>query len=207
MRAVLLLGALVACKERASPRDATTQPSHGALRGTFELTYYWIPVEDDLPGPATTKLYDRDCKKLAKTSAKFAHEAALAGAGKLGDGRMLTVDGHCKCPRSPCFRIDDHPWGLGASNRELVPFHSLAVDRNVLTIGATLFIPELAGIELPGYFSPQHDGCFVADDVGDNITGKQIDWFVARQPYYRELDSALHLREVVVYDGGTRCAR
>lgn len=207
MRLALVLCMLVACKERSTPRDAATRPPHGELRGTFQLTYYWIPVEDDLPGPATTKLFDRDCKRLAKTSSKFAQQASLAGAGKLADGRMLTVDGYCKCPRSPCFRIDDHPWGMGADSRALVPFHSLAVDRDVLAIGATLFIPDVEGIALPGYFSPHHDGCFVADDVGGNITGKQIDWFVARQPYYRELDTALHLTEVRVYDGGARCAR
>jgi 3D (Asp-Asp-Asp) domain-containing protein len=207
MRA-LVLSALVACKQHAAPRDAPARPPHGDLLGTFTLTYYWIPVEQDVPGPAVAKLYDRKCHTLVKVSAKFAHDAALAGAGKLADGRMLTVDGNCDCPRSPCFRVvaGDEPWGIGASNRALVPFHSLAVDRDVVTIGAALWVPELDGLELPGYFATQHDGCLVADDVGGNITGKQIDWFVAQKTYYLELDGALHhLDHVSVYAGGARC--
>src|SRR5262245_45026358 len=129
MRVALALCALVACKDRTAPRDAPREP-HGALRGMFELTYYWIPVEQDLPGPPTARLFDRACTALAIVPAKFAHDAALSGAGKLADGRMLTVDGTCRCPRSPCFRVlAGEPWGLGASNRALVPFHSLAVDR------------------------------------------------------------------------------
>src|SRR5262245_44982833 len=136
MRVALVLCALVACKDRAGPRDAAPRPAAGALRGTFELTYYWIPVEQDLRGPPVAPLFDRACSVLAKVSAKFAHDAGLAGAGKLADGRMLTVDGECRCPHSPCFRVlAGEPWGLGASNRALVPFHSLAVDRSIVAIG------------------------------------------------------------------------
>src|SRR5215207_3885673 len=115
MRALLIVCALAGCKQKPALRDAPPRPTAGELRGTFSLTYYWLPVEQDLPGPATTRVYDRACKSLAKVSAPFARELGIAGAGKLADGRMLTVDGECKCPRSPCFRVlaGEQPWGIG----------------------------------------------------------------------------------------------
>src|SRR5262249_47955462 len=143
---------------------------------------------------ANTTIYDRTCAPLAKVSAQFAGELANAGTGKLADDRVLGVDGNCNCKRSPCFRVIDTPWGIGASNRPLVPFHSLAVDRSVIPIGTELWIEQLDGIDLPDP-ARDHDGCVTADDVGGRISGERIDWFVARKQHYRELDEALHLTE------------
>ena len=117
---------------------------------------------------------------------------------------MIGVDGECNCKRSPCFRVIDLPWGLGANNRPLVPFRSLAVDRNTIPIGTALWIEQLDGVVLPDDPAP-HDGCVVADDVGSRIVGDRIDWFVARKQHYRDLDKALQLTEVNVFDGGARC--
>lgn len=210
MRAALVAIALVlasaGCKQKPAFRDAAPRGAPGALRGTFGLTYYWVSAEADEPAAAaTTTIYDKACAPLAKVSAKFATELSTAGAGKLVDDRMLTVDGECNCKRSPCFRVIDQPWGIGAGNRSLVPFRSLAVDRSLITIGTALWIEQLDGADMPGTFPSVHDGCVVADDVGGNIIGERIDWFVARKPYYRELDQALHLTQVNVYDGGARC--
>jgi 3D (Asp-Asp-Asp) domain-containing protein len=207
MRAALALAlALVACKQRPAFRDAPPEPPTGALRGTFDLTYYWVSAEADEPAAAAkTTIYDKTCAPLAKVSAHFADELATSGSGKLADDRMITVDGECSCKRSPCFRVVDQPWGLGASNRPLVPFRSLAVDRGLIPIGTALWVEQLDGIDLPGTFPTLHDGCVVADDIGGRITGERIDWFVARKPYYAELDDAHHLGKVTVYDGGERC--
>jgi 3D (Asp-Asp-Asp) domain-containing protein len=209
MRALAVLVVLVTqlgCKQRPTFRDAPPRPATGALRGTFSLTYYWVSAEADEPGvePSTT-IYDKTCAPLAKVSAQFASELALAGSGKLADDRMLTVTGECNCKRSPCFRVIDHPWGIGASNRPLVPFRSLAVDRKLIDIGTALWIEQLDGTEIPGTFPTVHDGCVAADDVGGRIIGERIDWFVARKPYYREIDKELHLKQVNVFDGGDRC--
>jgi 3D (Asp-Asp-Asp) domain-containing protein len=206
IRTVLLLIALVGCKQKPTFRDAAPRGAPGALRGTLALTYYWTCVEDDGPAAAPdTIIYDRSCAPIAKVSAQFASELDIAGSGKLVDDRMLTVDGECSCKRSPCFRVIDQPWGVGASNRPLVPFRSLAVDRKLIEIGTKLWIEQLDGIDTPGTFPTVHDGCVVADDIGGRITGERIDWFVARKPYYRELDKTLQLTQVNVYDGGERC--
>lgn len=209
MRALVLgvLLGLVACKSRPTFHDAPAKPAVGALLGTYSLTYYWVSTEADEPPAAatTTTIYDRTCAPLAKVSAQFASELATSGSGKLVDDRMVTVDGECSCKRSPCFKVSDQPWGIGASNRPLVPFRSLAVDRKLIEIGTALWIEQLDGVDIPGTFPTLHDGCVVADDVGGRITGERIDWFVARKPYYRELDQALHLTQVSVFDGGERC--
>lgn len=198
--------ALVACKPKPTFKDAAPRPAPGALRGTFSLTYYWVSAEaDEPPGAATTTIYDRTCAPIAKVTAQFASELATAGSGKLVDDRLLTVDGECSCKRSPCFKVSDQTWGLGAGNRPLVPFRSLAVDRAVIDIGTSLWIEQLDGADIPGTFPTVHDGCVVADDVGGRIDGERIDWFVARKPYYREIDGALHLAQVAVFDGGERC--
>jgi len=208
MRA-LVLGALLglfACKSRPTFHDAPAKPAVGARLGTYALTYYWVSTEaDDPTAAATTTIYDKTCSPLAKVSAQFASELATSGSGKLIDDRMITVDGECNCKRSPCFKVSDQPWGTGASNRPLVPFRSLAVDRTLIEIGTALWVEQLDGIDMPGTFPTLHDGCVVADDVGGRITGERIDWFVARKPYYAELDHTLHLTNVSVFDGGARC--
>jgi 3D (Asp-Asp-Asp) domain-containing protein len=208
MRALLAVLALCcACKQRKTPEDAPPRPAAGALRGTYALTYYWVSAEDDQsPAAATTTIYDKTCAPIAKVSAAFASELATSGTGKLVDDRMLTVAGECTCKRSPCFRVIDQPWGVGASNRPLVPFRSLAVDRTIIPIGTALWIEQLDGVDIPGTFPTLHDGCVLADDTGGRIDGERIDWFVGKKPYYVELDRAHRLKEVTVFDGGTRCS-
>lgn len=200
----------IACTSRQSPapHDAAPAPPPGPARGSFALTYYWLATEepDGTPVATTAKLYDAACGVLATVSSRFAAEVATAGTGRLRDGRLLTVDGDCTCPFSPCFRVEKTTgWGVGASNRPLVPFRSLAVDRSVIPIGTHLWIEELAGVIVPGGYPDLHDGCVVADDIGGKITGEHIDWFVGAQASYRALDHLLHLAKVTVHDGGGRC--
>ena len=207
MRAAIVIAllALAGCKKKPTFHDAPPRPAAGALRGTFALTYYWVTAEaDEPPAAANTTIYDKTCAPLAKVSAQFASELSVAGSGKLADNRIVTVDGQCNCRRSPCFRTIDQQWGIGASNRPLVPFRSLAVDRSMIPIGTALWVEQLDGVALPDGAAP-HDGCVTADDVGGRIIGDKIDWFVARKQNYRELDKLLHLTQVNVFDGGDRC--
>jgi 3D (Asp-Asp-Asp) domain-containing protein len=208
MRALVVALALclTACKPRGKTfDDAAPRAEPGAGRGTFSLTYYWVSAEADHDGPATTTIFDRKCEPLAKVSEAFASALDTAGAGKLVDNRLLTVAGECECKRSPCYRTSDQPWGVGVDNRPLVPFRSLAVDRERIPIGTVLWIAELDAIDLPGLFPTRHGGCVVADDVGGRITGNKIDWFVGEKQDYVELHDVHPLREVTVFDGGDRC--
>jgi len=186
------------------------RPDPGASLGTFDLTYYWVTYEADYPGTADTPLYADDCSVLATVTSGFASSIALEGTGRLLDDRLLNVTGSCGCPRSPCFAEADaaHPWGIGVQNRALEPYRSIAVDRNVIDYGTTLWVAELDGVTVPGdppWGGFVHDGCVIAADTGGGIVGMHIDWFVGLRSSYRTLDAELGLGQVTVHDGGARC--
>jgi 3D (Asp-Asp-Asp) domain-containing protein len=217
--AVALLGAaLVACggSVEAQP-DATPAPdAHavelpppGAVRGSFQLTYYWVTAEDDFSGAADTQIYDATCAPIATVPAKFVDALNLEGTGRLADGRVINDAGACGCGKSRCYQQVDaqHPWGMGVQDRALTPFRSIAVDPKVIPYGTGLYIPELDGVTmadgLGGSFV--HDGCVLAADTGGGIVGNHIDFFSATHAGYTALDSKLKLDHVTVRDGGARC--
>jgi 3D (Asp-Asp-Asp) domain-containing protein len=184
------------------------EPPAGDRLGSFQLTYYWMPTETG--GGRRVQLYDRRCRPVAVVSSSFARHLRLEGGGQLRDGRVLTYSGACRCDTSPCFRLArrGHTWGTGVQERPLSPFRSVAVDPRLVSIGATLYVPELDGMTMPG--SPPwgafvHDGCVVADDQGGGVRGRQLDLFAARRSHYRALDRRHRLRRVTVFDGGERC--
>lgn len=189
--------------------DAGRSPS-GALLGTFQLTYYWVTAEDDFTGTKDTTLYDDACGTIAMVRTAFADALAVEGTGRLSDGRVVNVSGSCGCPSTTCYMLVDaqHPWGYGAQSNALVPFRSIAVDRNVIALGSHVYIAEFDGVTMPGdssYGQFVHDGCVTADDVGGGIVGQHIDFFAALEAHYRTLDAQLGLNSVTVYQGGQRC--
>lgn len=206
----------------ARPNDGATNDSStgtndsgrgavGASLGTFQLTYYWVTAEDDFTGAKDATLYDDACTALAVVPQAFADSLAIEGTGRLSDGRVLNVTGACSCgAATQCYSVVDaqHPWGLGARGAALVPFRTIAVDRNVIALGSHVYVAELDGVTMPGdatYGQFVHDGCVVADDVGGGIVGKHIDFFSALEANYRILDAQLGLSSVTVYAGGQRC--
>jgi 3D (Asp-Asp-Asp) domain-containing protein len=85
------------------------------------------------------------------------------------------------CPRTGqkiCFeRLDParFPHGRGATGRPIQPLRTLAVDSRVIPLGSVVFIPELVGLPRPD--GTAHDGCFVAEDRGVRVVGRQVDVF------------------------------
>jgi 3D (Asp-Asp-Asp) domain-containing protein len=186
----------------------------GSLLGRFRLTYYYVTDEADyLDGsPDDTALYDVQCNELSRVPEAFESSLAIEGTGRLSDGRVLNYSGGCACATSPCYHFVDaeHPWGSGSGNRALVPFRSLAVDRDVLVIGRKYWVAELDGVLMPGGGDEgiggfEHDGCVSADDTGGGIGGMHVDFFAGLIAYYLELDGYLELNEVTLYEGGARC--
>lgn len=195
--------------------DAATLPDAapgdpGDILGSFILTYYYVAAERDYTDTGDdTTIYQPSCEPLATVPTRFADDVVIEGTGQLTDGRVFNYTGSCPCDFSPCFRFEDdqHPWGSGSGNRPLVPFRSIAVDRDILTIGAKYYVLELDGVEMPGPagFAFVHDGCVSADDTGGQIVGDHIDFFSALRSYYLALDRDLDLGEVTIYEGGARC--
>lgn len=199
-------------KSGPSPSELEGSPA-GASIGEFELTYYVVAREGDSPAAddARVALRDRSCDPIAEVSKDFARDLRMQGTGVLRDGRVVSAARRCDCdPGGVCFFVPEEQgrWGIGAANRSLSPFRSVAVDSDVIALGQTLYLPELDGLTMPGrppWGGFVHDGCVVADDRGGGVSGKQLDFFAARRGYYRALLRAHGLTSVTAHEGGDRC--
>lgn len=156
------------------------------------------------------------CEPIAEVSKEFASQLALQGTGKLRDGRVLNIFGHCNCSRFPCFKVTNAQWGTAGTGRALQPFRTIAVDPKVVKLGSLLYVPLLDGRLMPGrapWGGYVHDGCVIADDTGGHIAGNRIDLFVGRKAYFAALgrsgtgSSHAWARHVPVFDGSVICER
>ncbi|AUX29202.1 MULTISPECIES: 3D domain-containing protein [Sorangium] len=156
----------------------------GLAPGLFRNTYYDFPTEGG--GPKDAVLYDAACAPLASVPRAFHDQVCVQGSGRLASGDTVSFARRgCACadvcPRTGqkvCFeRLDPRrfPYGRGATGRPITPLRTVAVDSSVIPLGTALYVPELAGLPLPG--GGRHDGCFVAEDRGIKVVGRQIDVF------------------------------
>jgi 3D (Asp-Asp-Asp) domain-containing protein len=181
----------------------------------FKYTYYWMADEDrhdnterwghipdfvhdrqDL-GLANdlVDIYTRDGTPLGSHTESFVMELRMEGSGWLADGRVVNYAGRCRYGTGICFEVLDphtHPYGRGAYDRPLVPFRSVAVDRRLIPIGETIYVPEFDGMRLPD--GSYHDGCLRADDTGGAIRKRLIDFFVV------ELENFMWVNEQMWFD-------
>lgn len=202
---------VVSQPRRAAQEQADRGKADGKLLGRFSLTYYWVAHEENWAGKRDTRIYDPDCKPIARVAEQFAARLAREGTGKLRDDRVVNVAGPCECEYSPCFFLlhdETRRFGVGVLERPLSPFRSVAVDPNLVTIGAKLYIPELDGLPMPGtppWGGFVHDGCVVADDRGGAVQGRQIDFFMAKKVFYQAFHRQHRLKQITVYSGAQRC--
>lgn len=70
-------------------------------------------------------------------------------------------------------------FGDGVKNYRLIPFRTIAVDKNVIPYGTVIYIPKVKGktVDLPGGEQAIHDGYFFAGDTGGAIKKNHIDVF------------------------------
>ncbi len=150
------------------------------LPSSFRLSFYWLAWESDYAWePRDTDIYTREGFFIGRFPHAFVFELKLEGSGVLLDGRVLNYDGGCSYGMGTCFRTVDpneHPLGAGVQQRALAPFRSIAVDPRYIPIGSPVWVPELAGIEMPD--GSRHDGCLRADDQGGAIKQHKLDFFV-----------------------------
>lgn len=165
----------------------------------FRFTFYWMADEHRHDDPSRWQripdrvldiqqvgtavgqqdLYTSDGTFLTTATASFVEELKMEGAGWLADGRVINFAGRCRFGVGTCFEVLDakrYPFGRGAMLRPLVPWRSVAVDRKLIPIGETLYVPEFDGMLLPD--GSRHDGCLRADDVGGAIRRRKIDFYV-----------------------------
>lgn len=180
-----------------------------SLKEGFRLSFYWLAYESEYAGlDYDTAIYTPQGFFIGRFPSAFVYELKLEGSGILLDGRVLNYAGECNYGMGTCFRTLDpkqDPLGAGVQGRRLQAFRSIAVDPRLIPIGATVYIPELAGIHMPD--GTIHDGCLRADDQGGAIKNAKIDFFVESYLNFKEIGDNLwwHLKATPILDE-PRCA-
>lgn len=181
----------------------------------FKYTFYWMADENrhddtsrwqalpdrvlDFQGVGLANghqdVYTQEGFFLGTFTESFVEELKMEGSGWLADGRVVNYAGRCRFGVGTCFEVMDtkrYPYGRGAHRRPLVPWRSVAVDRLLIPIGETLYVPEFDGLPLPD--GSVHDGCLRADDTGSAIRRRLIDFFVV------ELDNFMWVNQHMWFD-------
>jgi 3D (Asp-Asp-Asp) domain-containing protein len=175
--------------EVTSPAPQAVSEQHRLL-GSFRPTFYCLANEADARYaglPADAEIRDIYGRTIARVCRAFKKKADLEGSARLSDGRVINFAG--RAPDGIRYRVvHGARYGLGAANAELtsrgepyklIPYRSVAVDPEQVPLGSVLYIPRARGVALPG--GEEHDGYFLAHDVGGAITSRRIDLFVGTE--------------------------
>ncbi len=194
-----------------TPRALIEEPGSDKL---YRNTYYDFPHEASNDRSAT--VYDATCAPIAKVSKAFHDAVCVQGSGQLATGDTVSFakrDCACAsvCPRTGqkiCFeRLDPkvYPHGRGAAGTAITPLRSVAVDPSIIPLGTPIFVPEFVGLKRPD--GRLHDGCFLAEDKGIKVVGKQIDFFTGSPDATRVYNQLVPSNQGIhVHLGEARCA-
>jgi 3D (Asp-Asp-Asp) domain-containing protein len=212
------VGISVTGKGKVTQIDAAAATDGTAAEaGLYRNTYYYFPEEPTTPESGDTRqLFDAQCQAIRTVSQDFHDKLCVQGSGRLATGETVSfAKRNCECaaecPRTGqkiCYELLDKgrfPWGRGANGKAITPLRTVAVDSDTIPLGTVLYIPELDGLrDLAG---KAHDGCFVAEDRGSKVKGRQVDIFVglleAADAWNRAVPSN---RGVHVILNASRCA-
>ena len=150
----------------------------------FRNTYYDFPREG--AGAKDSTVFDAACAPIAQVTTAFHDRVCVQGSGRLEGGATVSFAKRgCSCaavcPRSGqqiCYeRLDParFPSGRGALGTPITPLGTVAVDSRVIPLGTSIFVSAYVGLPRPD--GTRHDGCFVAEDRGIKVIGRQIDVF------------------------------
>lgn len=187
-----------AYREKPLISDAEAQRSvqrlhtldHAALKhetdylGEFVPSFYQIVDESDTVFDADTGtrvIRDRTADILARVNSEFYNRLMIEGCGKLCDGRIVTYD--TRIADEIRFKVTEAPFGEGYASVPLIPYRTVAVDPTVIELGSILYIPSAVGVQLED--GSEHDGVFIAEDIGSAIGGNRIDFFVGFDDHIR----------------------
>lgn len=152
--------------------------------GEFVPSFYQIVDESDAAfdvDAETRVIRDRNADTLAYVLVEFYNRLMIEGCGRLRDGRIVTYD--TRIDEEIRFKVTEAPFGEGYGTVPLVPYRTIAVDSAVIELGSILYIPSVVGVQLSD--GSEHDGVFVAEDIGSAIGGNRIDFFVGFDDHIR----------------------
>lgn len=170
-------GSFVSLPTRAEETELEDLPRNVQKVGDLKPTFYWVGIEPVDHQPKKNPLLDVNNRVLANVSDSFFKTIRLEGTGKMLDGRIINF--HVRVGEEIKWRVcpPSAPYGYGLEDYVLKPFHSVAVDPNVIPIPSRVYIPAAKGVRLPD--GSIHDGYFEAVDIGSAIQEKRIDVFTA----------------------------
>ena len=138
-------------------------------------TYYYVVMENEYASnPRDTEILNLDGEVLALVSAAFRKAVDIEGTGRLVDGRVINYAG--RKAGQIRYLISPEHFGYGVGTCRLVPFHTVAIDPDVIPLGSEIYIAETDGMLLPD--GTRHDGVWRAEDIGSAIKHDRIDLFV-----------------------------
>jgi 3D (Asp-Asp-Asp) domain-containing protein len=187
--------------------------SPGSYIGKYWTTYYYLANQSGYPGSGYP-LYSKGCNVIVSSTYAFYKAARMEGSAKLNNGGVINYAGSCSCGGSSrtCFKLLDssQPWGQGAFQNALVPLRSIAVDKNRIKLGSTIYIKQWDGQQIPkvdGIGGFVHDGCFRADDTGGAVKGSHYDFFAGTKAMWKALEKVYGTKtNFSIYRGGSKCA-
>jgi len=111
------------------------------------------------------------------------------------------------------FALAKSPYGDGVAGFVLVPYRTIAVDKQVIPYGTVVFVAQARGAKviLPDGTQLMHDGYFFAADTGSQIKGTHIDVFCGATvknclPSIVRSKQRDRFKAVIVSDPGIRMA-
>ena len=170
--------------QRLHTLDHTALKHETDYLGEFVPSFYQIVNEADTVFDANAEIRiirNRHADTLARVGATFYNRIMIEGCGKLRDGRIVTydtrIDGEIR------FKVTEAPFGEGYASVPLVPYRTVAVDPEVIELGSILYVPAAVGVQLCN--GSEHDGIFIAEDIGSAIRENRIDFFVGFDDHIR----------------------
>lgn len=147
-------------------------------------TFYVIANENTFPkkGVYNGKYYNGTEKRIIRdkygntiaiTNGRFYACLCMQGSGILKDGRSVSWVKNFRF-----MVLKDGVLGITATGYPIIPFHTLAVNKNEMSYGNVYYIPKTHGIRLPN--GEIHDGFWFAHDTGGAFINShnRIDMFV-----------------------------
>jgi peptidoglycan/xylan/chitin deacetylase (PgdA/CDA1 family)/3D (Asp-Asp-Asp) domain-containing protein len=147
----------------------------GPKLGTFWTTYYYVPNETDYPPLENSSVKDISGQVLSTVNSQFKKDVDVEGTGIIRSGKTINFAGRVNSEIR--YRYSKARWGWGIGACELKPFHTIAVDANMIPLGTVVYIPKAKGMKLPD--GSVHDGIFYAEDIGSAINHMHIDMFAS----------------------------
>jgi 3D (Asp-Asp-Asp) domain-containing protein len=195
---------------------------------TIKLTRYFMLNQNDYGNNNIIPILDNSGNVITNVDPHLFAEGSLEGCFKLNDGRVLNVTGNYvpapeqvsqalkdiadkeyrgrygfvglskDCSHYFTYSVSPTTWGVGAKNKALYPFISIAADPAFYPFGTILFCPALKDKRLPD--GEDHMGYLMVDDVGSAIVGQNhCDFFTGTKQWADQLTWLPENVEIEVY--------